>query len=234
MKPTTQSKSIIKLTAILFLFQLSLLVLALPKIAKADECPSDVITISTRIPGMPKCTSSSGEMTYVPNLQQYIYIVYNFALGTAGIFATVMVVFGGFLYITAAGNPTRIEKAKEYITSALIGLVLTLGAYTILNFINPRLVILELPGVSQVGTTIYVPQFCEKASANPKLKVEGTNTESCGFTLDVKLADENSGAILSKTTCISSYCADKTKFCVARNTLQQTDAAYYKEGYVCK
>jgi hypothetical protein len=48
----------------------------------------------------------------------------------------VLIIYGGFLWMTAAGNETNVTKAKELITSAIIGLIIVLGAYAITSYIG--------------------------------------------------------------------------------------------------
>jgi hypothetical protein len=50
------------------------------------------------------------------------------------------IIFGGFQYITSAGDSTKVGQAKETITNALIALFLVLGSYTLFYFIDPELV----------------------------------------------------------------------------------------------
>lgn len=45
--------------------------------------------------------------------------------------AVVMVIYAGLLYVTAAGNETKIKKAHEAITWAVIGAAILLGAWVI-------------------------------------------------------------------------------------------------------
>jgi|SRR5919109_3607124 hypothetical protein len=58
-----------------------------------------------------------------PDLQS---VLGNLRLWIAGVLATLATVFlsvGGLMYLTAAGNPRRVEQAKEAIRSAMIGYV---------------------------------------------------------------------------------------------------------------
>ncbi|MDP1892314.1 MAG: pilin, partial [Gemmatimonadaceae bacterium] len=66
---------------------------------------------------------------YFPWIGQYIAAVYQYILGIVGILATVVIVWAGVLWLTAAGNAEKIKLAKEYIAGALIGLVLAFGSY---------------------------------------------------------------------------------------------------------
>jgi len=79
-------------------------------------------------------------VTTVTGLPQYIGVVYNFSIGLLAILALLMVVMGGFSWITAAGNETKITAAKTTLVQAIIGLVIGLGSFVLLNTINPNLV----------------------------------------------------------------------------------------------
>jgi len=71
----------------------------------------------------------------------------------AGLLAFGAIVYGGVKYVTSAGNPSSQGEAKEWMWSALLGLLLLICAYLILATINPNLVHLDLPTLSQVNIT---------------------------------------------------------------------------------
>lgn len=56
-------------------------------------------------------------------------------IGVIGIIFVCLVVYAGFLYLTAAGNPEATKKAKRIISQAIIGLIITLSAFAITQFI---------------------------------------------------------------------------------------------------
>lgn len=58
-----------------------------------------------------------------------------------------MIMIAGFQWMTAAGNASAIGQAKSRISSSLIGLLLAIGAYSLLNFVNPSLVNLRTLGL---------------------------------------------------------------------------------------
>src|SRR3990167_3721226 len=70
----------------------------------------------------------------------YFSTLYTAALSVAVALALVMIVIGGIQYSTSFANPGAKEDAKKRITGALIGLVLALVSWLILNTINPALV----------------------------------------------------------------------------------------------
>ncbi|KKW17394.1 MAG: Multiple EGF-like-domain protein 3 [Candidatus Magasanikbacteria bacterium GW2011_GWA2_50_22] len=61
------------------------------------------------------------------------------ALGLLGIIVLSLIIYGGFLWMTAAGNEERIEKAKKVLTNSVIGLVIVLTSFAITQFILTRL-----------------------------------------------------------------------------------------------
>lgn len=78
--------------------------------------------------------------TTVADLPAYISLVYNFAIGIVGLAALIMIGVGGYLYMTSHGNASQAEKGKEFITDAILGLVIVLVSYVVLRTINPNLV----------------------------------------------------------------------------------------------
>lgn len=77
---------------------------------------------------------------------EYIKKLYETAIGVGGIAAVAVIVFGA-IYITLSGSsPQRRQEGRSYIIAAIWGIVLLLGAYIILNTINPQLVTLSPPG----------------------------------------------------------------------------------------
>jgi hypothetical protein len=70
----------------------------------------------------------------------YLSLFYKFFIAMLAVTSVVMVMWGGFKRIMAAGSPERIKDANDAIISAISGLVLALISYTLLNLINPALV----------------------------------------------------------------------------------------------
>lgn len=79
------------------------------------------------------------------NLGACISRIYIWSLGISGLLAVAMSVFGGYLIMSARGNGAQVSKGKSYIISSLIGMVLLMCAYLLLNTINPELVDFTTP-----------------------------------------------------------------------------------------
>ena len=52
-----------------------------------------------------------------------------------GIIAVVIILLGGFKWMTAAGNDDKVAEAKKLIAAGIIGLVIILSAFLIVNFV---------------------------------------------------------------------------------------------------
>ena len=61
-------------------------------------------------------------------------------LGVIGIVAVIFVVYGGFLYLTSAGDPSKVKKGKETLLYACIGLAIVGLSYAIVNFVIVKLI----------------------------------------------------------------------------------------------
>ncbi len=73
-------------------------------------------------------------------LAEYLINIYDWALRAIVVLAIVMIMIAGFRWMTAGGSAPLISQAKDQITSSLIGLLIAIGSYALLNFINPSLV----------------------------------------------------------------------------------------------
>jgi hypothetical protein len=57
------------------------------------------------------------------------------ALGFLGVLAVVIILIGGFKWMTAAGNEEQIEDAKKVLMAGIIGLIIILAAWGIATFV---------------------------------------------------------------------------------------------------
>lgn len=57
------------------------------------------------------------------------------ALSLLGIIAVALIVYSGFRWITAAGDPDKIKNAKKIIVQSIIALFIVLSAFAITQFI---------------------------------------------------------------------------------------------------
>ena len=80
----------------------------------------------------------------VNNTAEFVGYLLRWSMGIAGGIAFILIVYAGFIIVTSAGSPQKIQAGKELLTAAVTGLmVLIFGAF-ILEFIG--FTILNIPG----------------------------------------------------------------------------------------
>ena len=69
------------------------------------------------------------------DLKTTVINILNLALGLLALVAVVMIIIGGFTWLTAGGNEEKVDKAKKIISAAVIGLIVILLAWAIVIFV---------------------------------------------------------------------------------------------------
>ncbi len=92
------------------------------------------------IPDYPALGANNEALQDADSFGGVVKYIYLFALGISGLVALLFMMIGGIMYITSAGNPGKMNDAKDRIVSALLGIVLLLSSVLILRTINPNLV----------------------------------------------------------------------------------------------
>jgi len=69
------------------------------------------------------------------DLKDTITAVLNVLLGFLGIIAVIIILLGGFKWMTAMGNEDKVGEAKKLIGAGIVGLVIILAAYAIATYV---------------------------------------------------------------------------------------------------
>jgi len=101
------------------------------------------------LPFSPSVTSNPPTQGLPTDLGQLIQQIFTWSLYILGVSVFVMFFYSGFLWLTAAGNTSRVGEAKTHMTNAVFGAILLLSSYLILYTINPDFVknTFNLPGL---------------------------------------------------------------------------------------
>lgn len=91
--------------------------------------PAAVYAQVTSLPGL---TPRQGSL----NVVDVIISVVNFLLVIAGALAVLFLIIGGVRYIISAGNSDQIESAKHTIFNAIVGVIVIILAFVILNTVK--------------------------------------------------------------------------------------------------
>jgi len=73
-------------------------------------------------------------------LPEIIGLIINVALTLVGVVLLVLMVYAGVIWMTAQGEQKKVDEAKTTIKNAIIGLIITLAAYAISNFVVSNIV----------------------------------------------------------------------------------------------
>ncbi len=73
------------------------------------------------------------------DLKATIVSIINIILGFLGIIAVIIILAGGFKWMTAAGNEDKVVEARKMITQGVIGLVIIFAAWGIASFVINQL-----------------------------------------------------------------------------------------------
>ncbi len=79
-----------------------------------------------------KTAVCSGDSKNATNIAKNIISI---LLWVVGIAAVIVIIYAGITFITAAGNPSAIARAKTMIIYSVVGLVVAILAYAIVNFV---------------------------------------------------------------------------------------------------
>lgn len=92
------------------------------------------------VPGGPPAGITAGA-----SIEQLARYIYYFSLSAGAVIALTVLVYGGFLFLTALGNPTKMQEGKNKMLSAILGLLILFSSYLILAALDPDLTIFFLP-----------------------------------------------------------------------------------------
>lgn len=98
----------------------------MPLAAHADD------SVQNAVNGVQPDSAATG------NLQTNIKNIINVMLLLIGIVAVIMLIIGGFRYVLSNGNEKAITGAKDTILYAIIGIVVALLSFAIVNFVLGR------------------------------------------------------------------------------------------------
>lgn len=76
-------------------------------------------------------SNSSAVSGTIQNVMQFVF-------GALGSIALLVIVIAGFQYVISAGDPGKVNKAKNTIIYALVGLVIAILSYAIVGFVFER------------------------------------------------------------------------------------------------
>ena len=77
-----------------------------------------------------------GDVPTIQGLEGIIANILNIVVPIVGVVLLVMLIIGGFQYITSGGEAEQVAKARKTITAAVFGLLVVLGVWLIIKLIE--------------------------------------------------------------------------------------------------
>ena len=81
-----------------------------------------------------------GENAPVQSLPALIGVYIKSFLYLLGVMLVIIIVYAGYLWMTAGGTEDQVVKAKKWLSNGITGLIITLAAFAITNYILSNLV----------------------------------------------------------------------------------------------
>jgi hypothetical protein len=124
-----------KIAALFMVFALVAVPIALPSISYAADisnCLSQGSGLS--VTSGPSCTAANTAQG-VTKINNLVTDIINIFSAVVGIICVIMIIFGGFQYITSGGDTGKVGTAKTTIIYAIVGLIVVAFAQFIVQFV---------------------------------------------------------------------------------------------------
>ena len=100
-------------------------------------------------------TQGHFDPTKPDGFSSYLNLIIKLFIGICAVLAVIMIVVGGIEYMTSE-LPGLKSEGKDRIIQAILGLILALGAWTLLNTINPKLLDSNLSSLTAVEIEVVL------------------------------------------------------------------------------
>ena len=107
------------------------IILFFPVFVLAEVKKNDLWAFQSRVDELAPNIGYSTEVTLFSSIGAFIQV----ALSLLGVIFLLLTIYAGYLWMTDRGNEQQAEKAKKILTTAVIGLIIVLGAYAISYFV---------------------------------------------------------------------------------------------------
>ncbi len=68
-------------------------------------------------------------------IPETVGVIVNTVIGMMGVLLLALIIYGGFVWMTAKGDPAQVKKGQDVIRAAVTGLIITLAAYALATFL---------------------------------------------------------------------------------------------------
>ena len=145
----------------------SVLMLTLP--VSAVTCPAGTNRQGSSASTLAECNIEN-DNSLIPTILNIIQVT----IGVLALVAVIVIIFAGVQYTTSAGDVGKVKKAKDSILYGIIGLVIAILAFAIVNFVLSSLTKKPTTGGSSSNSTTNVK---DKNDGGKAKVIDGENKE---------------------------------------------------------
>jgi len=113
-----------------------LMVFGLASVASISPAHAATCANGKYVPDIKQCEEwNNSEIAKQDNLMGTLQTVVNVIVGVIGFVAVIMMIMGGISFVTSQGDASKVAKARNTILYGVVGLVVALLAFAIVNFV---------------------------------------------------------------------------------------------------
>ncbi len=116
------------------------------KVKGLEKCLQDIID--------PKTGAVTGQVATLNCIPAVFLNIVSALLVFAGLAALVMLILGGFKYMNSAGDPKKLEGARNTLIYGIIGLMIVLFSFLIINVLSQ---VTNVPCIAKFGFSCPSP-----------------------------------------------------------------------------
>jgi hypothetical protein len=111
-------------------------------------------SLEVTYPQIPGALTPTTTKTALPD---YIRYIFQLSLFVGALIAFGSFIYGGVRYLISGGSPSAQKDAQSQMSAGILGLIILISTYIILNTINPQLVTFEVSLPPGISTTLRAP-----------------------------------------------------------------------------
>lgn len=112
-----------------------LVLLSRPAMASV-QCPDGTMQAKNYVSDLSLCnTEAKSASEAKADVKSRANKIINWIIGIVGLLAVIMIIVSGFQMTVSGGNSAKVAKAKNTLIYSVVGLVIALLAYAIVNFV---------------------------------------------------------------------------------------------------
>lgn len=140
--------------------------------------------------------------------------VANYILGIVGALTLLMFIYGGFTWILSGGSSDKVQKGKDIILGAVVGLVIVFSSYMIVSYVTNNI----FQAKNSKGGNLFT-------GSAPESAISGTPCKAAGGSCTTGTACSNLRLKVEKSECRQNYvCCGTQAPCTATAGQKCADA----------